>query len=130
MRFFARFLGLLVFTACVVSLEPFSLEQRHVAQAQPEEQNARKSEADRLLQQGIQQFRVSQFREALRSWEAALTIYREIGDRQGESHSLGNLGIAYFSLSEYERAIGFHQQSLTIAREIGDRKEEKNSHLN
>ncbi len=63
---------------------------------QGEQQSAspQKREADRLLQQGIQQFQVSQFREGLQSWERALQIYREIKDRQGEAISLGTLGIA------------------------------------
>ena len=60
--------------------------------------DARKAEADQLLQQGIQQYQTSQFREALQSWEKALQIYREIKDRQGEVNSLGNLGVAYQSL--------------------------------
>ena len=58
-------------------------------------QNDRKAEADRLLQQGIQQYQISQFWEALQSWEQALAIYREIGDRTGEGAALGNLGIVY-----------------------------------
>ncbi|MEG4277477.1 CHAT domain-containing tetratricopeptide repeat protein [Microcoleus sp. MON1_C1] len=84
----------------------------------------RKAEADRLLQQGIQQYKISQFREALHSWEQALTIYREIGNRQEEANSLGNLGNAYYSLGQYHRAIAFHEQSLEIKREIGDRQGE------
>ncbi|GDZ96297.1 TPR repeat-containing protein [Planktothrix agardhii CCAP 1459/11A] len=82
---------------------------------------ALKVEADRLLEQGNQQNAISQFREALQSWEQALTIYREIGNRQGEANSLGNLGIAYDSLGQYQKAIDFHQQYLEISREIGDR---------
>ena len=38
----------------------------------------RKVEADRLLQQGLQQYEVSQFEVALQSWQQALQIYREI----------------------------------------------------
>ena len=86
-----------------------------------------KQEADRLLQQGIQQAQTSNFREALQSWEQALQIYREIKDRQGEANALGNLGIAYDSLGQYQKAIEYHQQSLAIAREIGDRQGEGNS---
>ncbi|MEL0591385.1 MAG: tetratricopeptide repeat protein, partial [Planktothrix rubescens PR222] len=88
---------------------------------------ALKAEADRVLEQGIQQFKISQFREALQSWEQALTIYREIGNRQGEANSLGNLGLAYYSLGQYQKAIDFHQQQLEMAREIGDRQGEANS---
>jgi CHAT domain-containing protein/tetratricopeptide (TPR) repeat protein len=84
----------------------------------------RQAEADRLLEQGTQQFNISQFREALQSWEQALTIYLEIGDRQGEGASLGNLGNAYGSLGQYQGAIKFHEQSLEIAREIGHRQGE------
>ncbi|MEG4914573.1 tetratricopeptide repeat protein [Microcoleus sp. B13-B6] len=84
----------------------------------------RKAEADRLLEQGIQQFNISQFREALQSWEQALTIYREIEYRQGEANSLGNLGTAYYSLGQYQKAIAFYKQYLEISREIGDRQGE------
>ena len=84
----------------------------------------RQAEADRLLEQGYQQFNISQFREALQFWEQALTIYREIGDRQGEAISLGNLGNAYDSLGQYQKAIEFYEQSLEISREIGYRQGE------
>jgi len=100
---------------------PRSVPQ-HLAQA-----DGRKAEADRLLQQGIQQSQVSQFREALQSWEQALAIYREIGDRQGEGNALGNLGIAYSDLGQYPQAIDLYEQSLAIAREIGDRGGEGNT---
>jgi len=53
-----------------------------VALAQTPE--ARKAEADRLLQQGTQQFNTSQFEAALHNWQQALIIYREIKDRQSE----------------------------------------------
>ena len=94
-----------------------------VVQAQGE----RKATADQLLDEGIRQFRISQFRAALQSWQQALEIYRDIGYRQGEAASLGNLGIAYKNLGQYEKAINFHQQSLAIKREIGDRQGEANS---
>ncbi len=84
----------------------------------------RKAEADRLLQQGNQQFQTSQFEAALQSWEQALTIYRAIKDRQGEGQSLGGLGIAYRNLGKYDKAIEFHLQSLAIAREIKNREGE------
>ncbi|WP_413167836.1 tetratricopeptide repeat protein [Capilliphycus salinus ALCB114379] len=90
-------------------------------------QQQRKIEADRLLNQGIQQGKTSQFREALQSFQQALEIYGEIGNRQGEAASLNNLGIAYYGLGQYHQAIEFYQQSLTIARKIGDRRGEANS---
>ncbi len=81
-----------------------------------------KAEADRLVQQGIQQCKASQFEAALQSWQRALKIYQDIGDRQGEANSLLNLGNAYAQLGQYERAIEeYYQPSLTIARDIGYR---------
>ncbi|WP_017721780.1 CHAT domain-containing protein [Kamptonema formosum] len=84
----------------------------------------KKAEADKLFQQGIDQYYASKYREAWQSWQQALTLYREIGNRRGEAASLGNLGNAYDSLGQYTEAIQYHQQSLEIAREIGDRRGE------
>jgi CHAT domain-containing protein len=84
----------------------------------------RKAEAERLFEQGNQQAIISQFREALHCWEQALTIYREIKNRQGEAASLGHLGAAYQSLGQFHRGIEFHEQSLEISREIGHRQGE------
>ena len=81
-------------------------------------------QAEELLQQGIQQNQISQFREALQSWEQALEIYRAIGDRAGEGAALGNLGIVYKNLGQYPRAIELYEQQLVITREIGDRSGE------
>ncbi|ODV37118.1 CHAT domain-containing protein [Microcystis aeruginosa] len=101
--------------------------QQVLAEAEKPPASPQQKEADRLLEQGAQQYKISQFGEALQSWEQALQIYREIKNRQGEANSLGNLGIAYASLGQYQKAIEFYQQSLTIAKEIGDRQGEANS---
>ncbi|NMF59546.1 tetratricopeptide repeat protein [Pseudanabaena yagii GIHE-NHR1] len=86
-----------------------------------------KAEAYRLLQQGIQQYQISQFESAFQSWRQALTIYREIKDRFGEGNALGNLGVAYRSLGKYDKAIEYQLQSLAIARELKDRLGEGNA---
>ncbi|MEG4055120.1 MULTISPECIES: CHAT domain-containing tetratricopeptide repeat protein [unclassified Microcoleus] len=87
-------------------------------------QAQRKAEADRLLDQGRQQYQISQFQAALQSWQQALIIYREIKDRQSEGKALGNLGVAYDSLDDYAKAIEYAQHSLAISREIKDRQSE------
>ncbi|HEY9877276.1 MAG TPA: CHAT domain-containing protein [Leptolyngbyaceae cyanobacterium] len=86
--------------------------------------DAREAEADRLLQQGLEQYNRSQFREALQSWEQALTIYRDLQNRRGEGGALGSLGLAYRNLGDYRRAINFYEQALSLFREIGDRNRE------
>jgi CHAT domain-containing protein/tetratricopeptide (TPR) repeat protein len=81
----------------------------------------RKAEANRLFQQGIEQFDTSQFEAALQSWQKALIIYREIKDRYGEGASVGSLGLAYHALGDYTKAIEYQQQTLAIVRELKDR---------
>jgi CHAT domain-containing protein len=81
----------------------------------------KKKEADRLLQQGIQQFQVSQFTAALESWQQALLLYRKIKNRHGEGNVLGNLGNLYSSLGNYAKAIEYQEQSLVIDRDFKDR---------
>nr|WP_085999832.1 CHAT domain-containing protein [Nostoc sp. PCC 7107] len=103
----------------------FLLNSNLVASAQTP--NPRKAEADRLLDQGVQQYQISQFEAALQSWQQALNIYREIQDRQGEGKALGNLGVAYDLLGNYPKAIEYQQQRLAIAREIKDRRGEGNA---
>jgi len=84
----------------------------------------RKADADRLFNQGNQQYQISQFESAFQSWQQALAIYREIKDRSGEGAALGNLGIAYRALGKYDKAIDYQLQALVILREIRDRQGE------
>ncbi|MEM6753391.1 MAG: CHAT domain-containing protein [Cyanobacteria bacterium P01_C01_bin.38] len=86
--------------------------------------DGRKAEADRLLQQGIEQLNTSQYEAALQSWQQALIIYREIKDRHNEGWALGNLGAAYLYLGDYDKAIDYSEQTLAIFREIKDRNGE------
>ncbi|BAY24046.1 TPR repeat-containing protein [Calothrix sp. NIES-2100] len=113
------FLALVIATASTpITFSPESPGELQVLAQTPQ---ARKAEADRLFNQGSQQFDTSQFEAALRSWQQALIIYREIKNRQGEGAALGNLGLAYDALGDYPKAIDYHQQFLAIAKEIKDR---------
>jgi len=91
--------------------------------------DAREAEADRLLQQGIQQYQTRQLRAAFNSWQQALQIYRALKNRPGEVRALTNLATIYNSLSNsynslgnYDKAIEYAQQTLALAREIKDRQ--------
>ncbi|WP_341531371.1 CHAT domain-containing tetratricopeptide repeat protein (plasmid) [Nostoc sp. UHCC 0302] len=84
----------------------------------------RRVEADRLLAQGMEQHKISQFEAALQSFQQALIIYREIKDRVGEAATLGNLGLTYSYVGDYAKAIEYQQQALAITREIKDRQNE------
>ncbi|MCC5612212.1 CHAT domain-containing protein [Nostoc sp. CHAB 5834] len=87
----------------------------------------RKVEADRLFQQGNEQFHNSQYKEALQSWQQALTIYQQTGNQLQVAKTLNQLGITYFSFGKYQKAKEFHEMSLVIAKKIGSREEEAKS---
>jgi CHAT domain-containing protein/tetratricopeptide (TPR) repeat protein len=83
--------------------------------------NNLQSEADRLFDQGLQQFNTSQYQAALESLRAALAIYREIGNRGNEGDTLNALGLLSRIAGQPQTAIDLHQQALAIAREINNR---------
>ncbi|MEA5466939.1 CHAT domain-containing protein [Leptothoe sp. PORK10 BA2] len=79
------------------------------------------SQADRLRDEGLELYRVSQWRQALDNWQQALELYRQAGDRGGEATTLGNIGVIYNSLGDYPQALDYQEQSLALSRELGDR---------
>jgi tetratricopeptide (TPR) repeat protein len=62
--------------------------------------------------------------EALRNYEQALRIYRDVGNRKGEGTILHNLGYVYDIFGQKQEALGYYQQALRIRREMGDRRGE------
>jgi CHAT domain-containing protein/uncharacterized protein HemY len=86
--------------------------------------DAQKAEADQLLKQGVEQYRISQFEAAIQSWQQALTLFREIKNRKAEGWVLNNLGLVYRDLGQYSKSIEYLEQSLAIAREMNDRQQE------
>ncbi|MEG4484393.1 CHAT domain-containing tetratricopeptide repeat protein [Microcoleus sp. D2_18a_B4] len=94
------------------------------SQALAQTQAERKAEADRLSDQGHQQYQSRQFQAGLQSLQQALIIYREIKNRQAEGWALESLGRAYSHLGDYAKALDYAQQQLAIAREINDRRSE------
>ncbi|MBD2539852.1 tetratricopeptide repeat protein [Coleofasciculus sp. FACHB-SPT36] len=80
-----------------------------------------KTEADRLFQLGIQQFRNSQFKEALQTLERVLEIRKRIGDKPGVGEALTSLGEVYNGLSQYAKALESLQQALSFRKEARDK---------
>ncbi|NMF59542.1 CHAT domain-containing protein [Pseudanabaena yagii] len=116
----SRFYGLM-FVALTGILGMVSPPDLGLMTVQAQTTQDRKAEADRLLNQGNQQYQISQFEQAFQSYQQALNIYREIKFRQGELWALGSTGIVYQALGKYDKAIEFLEQTLAIAREIKDR---------
>ncbi|MFN5388342.1 MAG: tetratricopeptide repeat protein, partial [Pseudanabaena sp.] len=123
-RFYA-----LMFVASTGILGMVSPPELALMTVQAQTNQDRKAEADRLFNQGNYQYQISQFKAASQSWQQALTIYREIKDRQGERASLKNLGNVYYSLGEYDKSINYNLQSLGInynLKSLGTEEETKN----
>ena len=115
-RFYA-----LMFVALTGILGMVSPPDLAVMTVQAQTTQDRKAEADRLFNQGNQQFQISQFEAAFQSYQQALNIYREIKFRQGELWGLGGTGLTYYNIGKYDKAIEYQLQSLAISREIKDR---------
>lgn len=82
----------------------------------------KKKEADRLLQQGVKQYRSGQREAALQSLEKALALRRSIQDRNGEAYVLMNFGNVYQeNPTQYEKAIFYYEQAYPIFQQVNDR---------
>ncbi|ACC84966.1 CHAT domain-containing protein [Nostoc punctiforme] len=88
--------------------------------AQAQTTQERKDEALRLNRLGVQQFNKGQFQEALKTFEQALAIVKQIGNTADEGTTLNNIGEIYRNLGEYAKALDFYQQALAIYKQIGD----------
>ena len=80
-----------------------------------------KAEADGLFQKGVEQFRRSQFREALQTYQQVLRIRQELGDKVGEGITLNNIGTVYLYQGEYATALEFYQQALVLHKQVGNK---------
>ena len=62
--------------------------------------------------------------ESLESFQQALAIHREVGDRRGEGISLRGLALLHRHQARISEALEHYSQALIIAREMGDRGNE------
>ena len=58
---------------------------------------------------------------ALKWFEHALQICREVGDRKEESWVLNHLGLVYSTMSQNEEALKYSEEALRIHQDLGDR---------
>ncbi|MGG6297131.1 CHAT domain-containing tetratricopeptide repeat protein [Leptolyngbya sp. AN02str] len=92
-----------------------------VIAVQPAQSSSNASaEAERLLGQGAAQFQQRQWQAAQESWQRALQLYRQAGNRVGEGRVLGNLAAIAEAQGNDEQALALFQQSFEIARELND----------
>lgn len=74
------------------------------------------TEANRLQQQGLDQFHTGQSHEALQTFQRVLALRQALEDPVGEGETLNHIGFAYRRLGQYDQALAWHQRALKIAR--------------
>ncbi|MBF2063187.1 MAG: CHAT domain-containing protein [Calothrix sp. C42_A2020_038] len=102
----------------IVSLVPtITLSQTlTLPQAAAQILNSNKNQADKLLQEGERLQEQNQLPAALKTFERALQIYRQVKNRQGEGESINRIGNIYADLNQVQQAFNYYQQGLQIAQ--------------
>jgi CHAT domain-containing protein/tetratricopeptide (TPR) repeat protein len=79
------------------------------------------AEANRLFQQGAEQFGTGYFRDALQTYQQVLEIRRNLNDKAGVAETLTRMGEVRANLSEYDTAISTLNQALALHKEVNNR---------
>ncbi|MGL5835803.1 MAG: tetratricopeptide repeat protein [Waterburya sp.] len=98
-----------------------SPSSQHVAQTDTSTQ------AQQLFDEGMQLFNqgtAESLQQAITKWEAALPLWREVGDKSNEALTLNNLGAVYDALGWKQKALDYYHQSLPLSKAVEDRSEE------
>lgn len=80
-------------------------------------QSVARNQADLLLQLGQDQLKVGALTEAIRFWEKAVQLYRQVGDTQAEGVTLSYLGSTYQQLGRIVEAEDAFRGQLAAARD-------------
>src|SRR5262245_51459274 len=64
------------------------------------------------------------WQEAIVKFEEALTLWRQLDDRQGKLRMLARLGSEYLITGEPQKALGCYQEAFPLAQALGDRGQE------
>jgi tetratricopeptide (TPR) repeat protein len=87
-------------------------------------QDQKRLAAQRKFEEGeslSKQGKPESMRLAVKKYEEALLLWRDIGDRREEADTLGLIGNAYNELGENQKALDFLARALPLWREVGDR---------
>lgn len=69
---------------------------------------------------GLGEFMQGNFADAVRNFEPALEMYRELGDVQMEANLLSNLASSYYQTSKFVESLEYALPALKMAEEMGD----------
>ncbi|MGB3077135.1 MAG: adenylate/guanylate cyclase domain-containing protein [Chitinophagales bacterium] len=80
----------------------------------------KKGHALALKDMGIGYYLQGKYVEAINTWQQALEVYEEAGDKTGVANMLSNEGAVYFNQGDDAKALELHLKSLKMSEEIGD----------
>ncbi len=90
-------------------------------------QTREKLKADQIFKEGFRQSRDKKYTRAIKTLEAALSIYKQLEDKAGIAKTFYEIGQIYDRQKDEQQALKYYQQALSIYREIGDKSGEKYS---
>jgi len=96
----------------------FELSKQAILNAR--ELQYRKGLAKAYLNAGICCRLTSNFDEALKYLNDALSLYRELSDKKGETRTLNSIANIYLFLSNFPKAIGYFDECIFVLESIGD----------
>jgi tetratricopeptide (TPR) repeat protein len=79
------------------------------------------SDTDKLFQQGLQQYRLGQYPQALSTYQRVLENYKRLNDQAKIAQTLNNIGEVYLGLDQYDKALEVLQTALNTRRQLKDR---------
>ena len=97
----------------------YEIQLEELRAATPDD--ARRADAERLFNQGLDELHRYAYDAATATFTRALSLYRDLQNREREADSLEALGIIEGNRSHAEKAIGFYEQVLAVRRAAGDR---------
>ncbi len=86
-----------------------------------------KIRADISFERGQYNYYQNQWRKALSSYDSALQLFRDVGDRLGEANTLQAIGDVHRFKDENEKALSSYDSALQLFRDVGSRLGEANT---
>jgi len=86
------------------------------------EQKGKKQVADSLFAMGTSiRGNAADRDKAIRYYQQALDLYKEIGDERGEGEILGGLGLIYSNNKDYQAAMPYYEEALKVREKVDDK---------
>lgn len=73
-----------------------------------------------LKNMGIGYYLQGKYVEAINTWQDAMKVYTEMGDKTGVANMLSNQGAVYFNQGDDAKSLELHLESLKMSEELGD----------